>query len=194
MVVTTLEQAQKIIGFSSDTVSEFIVETRDPSQASKLAKKINFRYSDLDAKTSSEWAEEFSSMLEQVNVFFMLISSIAVLVGAIGILNTMLMSVIERYKEFGILRALGWTRGDLTKLIIYESFVLGLSGGSLGALLGYLTVYIINVSDFIPFHPIATPSLIFSAFMLSIILSILGGLYPAWRVSKLDPVEAIRFE
>lgn len=189
-----IDQAREISGIDPKYVSEFFVETRDPAQASKLGKKIEFKLDDVSAKTMSEFTEQFGNLFETINIFFTLISMVAVLVGGVGVLNTMIMSVMERYREFGILRALGWTQSNVTQLVIYEAIVLGVVGGVLGCASGWLLVWFINSLNLISLQLYASTQLLIIAFFLSVLLSVVGSIYPARLAAKLDPVEAIRFE
>ena len=195
MIILPIEEAQKITHRDSDMVGFYYIEPKNPSDSEKLADKINFRYEDegLEASSGSGFAGEISGIMKSLDLFFYGVSSIALFVGAIGIINTMLMSVLERTKEFGILKAVGWTNTDILKLIIFESIFLGLIGGSIGIILSIILVKFI-APHFLTFTMIITPQLIIMSFLLSLLLGIIGGIYPAWRASKLDPVKAIRFE
>jgi putative ABC transport system permease protein len=167
------------------------VELNDPKDAEDVAKKINFKFDEIEAKTGAGFAEDIGGLLSSVDAFFVIISSIALFVGALGIINTMLMSVMERYREFGILRAVGWTRDNLMRLIFYESFFIGIIGSVVGCVLGYSAT--MAMGAMMGLKPAATPGLMATAFILGILLSIIGGLYPAYRASRLDPIEAIRY-
>lgn len=192
MIFIPISVAQDLAGKESDFVSTFYVELKNPADSEKLATKINFRFDNLEAKTGSGYSEDIGSMISNLDMFFLVISSVAIIVGAIGIINTMLMSVMERTREFGILKAVGWTSDDILKLIIFESFFLGIIGGLAGCTLGWVATQ--GLSIVLPFKLYASPTLILSAFALAMILGVVGGIYPAWRASKLDPVEAIRYE
>ena len=123
-------------------------------------------------------------------------SVVAVLLGALGVLNTMVMSVFERTREIGVLRALGWKRRRVLALILGESLALGLSGSVLGTMLAYGLVRMLAASRatgaFISSE--MPPGAIGVGIALGVGLSVLGGLYPAWRGSRLDPIEALRHE
>jgi putative ABC transport system permease protein len=121
---------------------------------------------------------------------------LALLLGSLGMLNTMIMSVFERTQEIGVLRALGWRRSRVLRLILGESMCLGLGGAGLGVVLAALGLRGLRLAPtargFIdPNLPAAV--LVFGLF-LGIVLSILGGVYPAVRAASLDPSEALRHE
>jgi putative ABC transport system permease protein len=124
------------------------------------------------------------------------ISLLAVFVGAVGMLNTMLMSVMERTREIGVLRSLGWRRRRVLGMILKESLVLGTVGGvcgipiglGLGGLIGMMGIWGGAIG------PLYTPRLFVQAVMVAMIAGVVGGLYPAWRAANLQPVEALRYE
>ncbi|MCI0341606.1 MAG: ABC transporter permease [Planctomycetales bacterium] len=123
------------------------------------------------------------------------ISFIAVLVGGIGVLNTMTMSVSERTREIGLFLAVGWRAGKVLRLILAEGALLSLAGGLLGFPLGVLWVE--GASRLVPQFPIEGafgPVLFAEAVALSLAVGLAGSLVPAWTASRLDPMEALRYE
>ena len=133
--------------------------------------------------------DEFSADL---NLFLTLMTAIGVVIAVLSIVNTMLMSVTERRIEFGVLRANGWSRAHILRLVTYESALLGVVGGLLGAAFGWLATLVINWSfpDRISLH--AGAGLLLFSVGFSITLGVLGGIYPAWTAARLSPMEAIR--
>ena len=121
---------------------------------------------------------------------------IAGLVGALGVLNTMLMSVNERTQEIGVLLALGWRRQRVMLLILLESVAVASAGGVLGIALGAGGVRVLEHLALLrgKIDGLFTPGLIFAAFALAVMLGILGGLYPAMRASRMSPNAALRHE
>jgi putative ABC transport system permease protein len=123
-------------------------------------------------------------------------SLIALFIGALGIANTMAMSVFERTREIGILRALGWKRLRVMKLILIEAAVLGLVGGCLGIAGGWLALRVLAalpatasfVTPVVPFRQ-GVESL-----CIAVLIGLSAGMAPAWRASRLSPVEALRYE
>jgi putative ABC transport system permease protein len=123
-------------------------------------------------------------------------SGIALLVAALGIANTMAMSVFERTREIGILRALGWRRERIVRLILLESGALGLAGGVAGVLLGWLALRLLGLLP--QTASIVTTSLswmtLLEAVAIATLVGILAGAWPAWRGARLSPVEALHHE
>jgi len=110
-IILPIDQARRILEISSDKVTGFFVEVVDPSQDKLIAKKIEAKLGNAEARTTEEFASQVMGMLANVNSFLWVVSAIAVIISALGIINTVLMSVRERTKEFGILKAVGWSSG-----------------------------------------------------------------------------------
>jgi putative ABC transport system permease protein len=123
-------------------------------------------------------------------------STVALFIGSIGMLNTMIMSVFERTKEIGVLRAIGWGRWRVVKMILMESVILSLLGGALGA------VGAIFLTKMLSHFPAAAgvidgnlaPSVILDGFLIALGVGLLGAAYPAYRGAQLLPTEALRHE
>lgn len=125
-----------------------------------------------------------------LTVFLGLTGSITLFVGGIGIMNIMLVSVIERRREIGIRLALGATPRDIRQLFLAESILLTLSGGIPGILLGLLLARLVSYVWHWPFHFFILPPL--AGFTVATLTGIIAGLYPATLAAKLDPVESLR--
>jgi putative ABC transport system permease protein len=123
-------------------------------------------------------------------------SSIALLIGIVGIANTMAMSVFERTREIGVLRALGWKGRHVILLILTEAGVLGLAGGLLGILVGLGALWILSImpqtASVVSLS--VSPGHIVESLLIAIGSGLVAGAYPAWRASRLSPVEALRYE
>jgi putative ABC transport system permease protein len=189
-LVVPLAIARAIAGKGPELVSAYYAELEPGADAAAVARRVEARVPGTNAWTSDAVTEETAQVWDEVDLFLSAIASIAVLVGAVGIVNTMLMSVIERTGELGVLRATGWTRRDVVRLILVESAALGVLGGVLGCGLGAALVAVAGA--LLPLRPVVTPGLAAASFGLAVALGVLGGLYPAWRAARLDPIEAIR--
>jgi putative ABC transport system permease protein len=123
-------------------------------------------------------------------------SCIALLIGILGIANTMAMSVFERTQEIGILRALGWRRWHVLVLIQFEALVLGLGGGFIGVVFGWCALRVL--SELPQTASIVSTSfpvlLLVEALGVSILAGLVAGALPAWRGAKLSPIEALRHD
>jgi len=147
--------------------------------------------------TPGKLLEQFGMFITVLNIVLGGIGGISLVVGGIGIMNTMLMSVLERTKEIGIMKALGATNRQVMQFFITEAGLLGLTGGVIGILIGISVSKLVQYaasSAGVPLKNAVTPDIIIGGMSFAIIVGILSGLYPAYRAAKLDPVEALRYE
>ncbi len=126
-------------------------------------------------------------------------AAIALLVCGVGIINSMLMSVTERYKEIGTMKCLGATNGNVLEIFLIESAILGLIGGIIGAVIGWLAAVVIYGLQLGFPVVFSVPTLAYlyeigRAVVVALGLSIAAAAYPAWRAAKLSPAEALRYE
>ncbi len=140
--------------------------------------------------------EEIQKGISKVtNIMTMIIAgiaSISLVVGGIGVMNIMLVSVTERTREIGVRKALGATRGKILLQFLIEAIMLTLLGGLIGIGLGYCGAYI--VSTFAKWPPLVSWEVVVGGVLFSMSLGIIFGLIPANKAAKLDPIEALRYE
>ncbi|HXY36980.1 MAG TPA: ABC transporter permease [Planctomycetaceae bacterium] len=146
----------------------------------------------LEVRSATDWASRFEDFSADLDLFLAIMSGIGVTIAVLSIVNTMLMSVTERIIEFGILKANGWSRYDVLRLITSESAVLGFFGGIFGCLVGWVATRGINSIWPDRIHLVATPGLLAFGLAFSTALGILGGLYPAIWAMRMMPMDAIR--
>ena len=144
----------------------------------------------LRARTAGEPRKVKGDVASDVNTLFLILGGVSLLVGAIGIANVTLVSVMERIGEIGLRRALGAGRRHIAAQFLAESAVLGLVGGIVGASLGILVVVIVSISR--TWTPVLDPWLPFAAPVVGAAVGLASGLYPAGRAASLQPVEALR--
>jgi putative ABC transport system permease protein len=161
-------------------------QKRQASTASRSAD------SPLEVRNAREWSERFSDLTADLNLFLGVMTAIGVSIATLSIVNTMLMSVSERLIEFGVLKANGWSRTDVLTLITCESATLGVAGGLLGSMLGWIVVQIINSQWPERVQLYASPGLLIFSVFFAAGLGVLGGLYPAIWAMRASPMEAIR--
>ena len=140
----------------------------------------------------NEVMANFGSLMGQVDKLLMMTVSLALVVGIVGIINTMLMSTTERFVEFGVLRTNGWSEVNILTLVTLESAFLGLMAGLVGCVLAVIGTSIANQFVSGGIHLGVNPPLLGLGISLSVVMGTLGGLYPAWRAARLVPMEAIR--
>jgi putative ABC transport system permease protein len=146
----------------------------------------------VEVRSPTDWASRFQDFSADLDLFLAIMSGIGVTIAVLSIVNTMLMSVTERIIEFGILKANGWSRYDVLRLITSESAVLGFFGGIFGCLVGWLATRGINSIWPDRIYLVATPGLLLFALAFSTVLGIFGGLYPAVWAMRMMPMDAIR--
>ena len=183
------------------TYSMLTVRMKSAAYAEKVeesVKKMNYSaYSYLDATKSMR---RFFAVLD---MFLGIFGSLALAVASLAIVNTLVMAVLERRREIGIMKALGASDIDVKKLFFAEAASMGLVGGALGVALGWAIGRAINIGTNLYLHKMKMPTenlwtvplwLVAGAIAFSVIVSIVAGMYPAARAAKLDPVQALRYE
>lgn len=146
----------------------------------------------LEVRSAEEWGEKIDEFSADLDLFLILITAIGVVIAVLSIVNTMLMSVSERIVEFGILKANGWSRFDVLRLITFESGIIGVAGGVFGSVLGWAVTLIANAQWPTRLNLFASPQLLLFAVLFSTTLGVLGGLYPAIWAMRMTPMDAIR--
>jgi ABC-type antimicrobial peptide transport system permease subunit len=190
----TLRDAQVFIG-RPRKVTMFAVKVRDPSRAAEMVDKINAAFPEVHAALSGDFADEMPDF-EASNDMLEGISAMAIFVGGIGVLNAMLMAVFERTREIGVLRALGWRRRMVLGMILREALLMGLIGGLAGILIAFGLVELMEVVPMVGEYltVIWSWEIFARAIGIALLLGLVGGLYPAFRATRLQPVEALRYE
>jgi putative ABC transport system permease protein len=147
--------------------------------------------------------EEIKTGFIFMNMFLFAVGMIAITVAALGIINTMVMSILERYKEIGIMKAVGASDRDVKKIFLFESGAIGFLGGVSGLVLGWLVSMIINqiVNYFMAKQGVPYMDyfsfrwwLCLGAIIFSILISLAAGVYPTMRAARIDPVVALRHD
>ena len=192
--VITLRDAQTFMG-RPRKVSMFAVKLHDPTQARLVVEKINREFPDVHAALSGEFADQMPDM-EATDAMLIGISILAIGVGGLGVMNTMLMAVMERTREIGVLRALGWRRRAVLIMIMKEALLLASFGALSGVLIAFGLVGLIHLEPSFgqALKPVWDIEIFVRAILVALLLGGVGGLYPAYRATKLQPVEALRYE
>jgi ABC-type antimicrobial peptide transport system permease subunit len=190
----SLEDAQSVFRMSN-RVTYFEVGLYDPTEADSVKSRIERLSRDVSVTKAADIADE-QQTVQMFRAMAWGISLIAVLIGGLGMMNTMVMAVFEQTREIGVLRALGWRRRRVLGLILSQSLALSLLGGLLGVGIGLGLVWVVNRTPAISSMAPATVrgELLIQGVSVALVLGLVGGLYPAWRAAGLSPVEALRYD
>lgn len=147
----------------------------------------------FDIKTADKFIEQFDSITAMVGLIAIAISSLGLLVGGIGVMNIMLVSVTERTREIGVRKAIGARRRDIVRQFLFEAMMLTFLGGVLGVVLAAGIAQLLML--LIPSMPASIPTwAVVTGLTVSIGVGLIFGVWPARKASRLDPIEALRYE
>jgi ABC-type antimicrobial peptide transport system permease subunit len=201
-----LTDAQSL-GNESGKVTEIYVKATDASLVSSIASSIDSSVSGVTANVAIAVAGSAAELSDTMTTFFTVIGLVALLAGAFGVINTMMMSIGERTREIGTLRAIGATKGQVLRMFLSESLLIGLIGAVVGVFIGIVVslAFPLFTGSAAPgpfggpggalrgaLTPALTPFDIVLSLALGSLVGILAGLYPSLHASRMDPVEALR--
>jgi putative ABC transport system permease protein len=192
--VVSLREAQNFAG-RPHKVTLYLVKVVDPQQASAVVERINREYPEVHAALAGSFAETMPDM-QNAERFMTALSLLTILVGGLGVLNTMLMAVHERTREIGVLRAVGWGRRRVLSMIMKESVLLSVLGGVIGVIFALWLVWALNRVPVMAGLVQARWQwdVFLRALVVALLLGLVGGVYPAFRATRMQPVEALRYE
>jgi putative ABC transport system permease protein len=210
-VYVPIENAQ--IFFGTDECDSIIVkiENEDQETIDMVSEAIEEAFNDqVSVRSSTAILNTISSVFSTIELFLAGIAAISLLVAGVGIMNIMIVSLMERTREIGILKALGMKNRTVLAIFLSESLIIGLLGAIFGIGLGWViangAARIFTGGGFafggnqaatsggFVISPVLTPAVLVGAFGFGILVSVVFAIYPAWRASKLKPVEALRHE
>lgn len=182
-----------------DTFDSIIIEAKDPD---KLAESMNEAKEILEfyknttgvyiTRAISNDIESFDKILSTLSIFITLAASISLFVGGIGVMNIMLVTVVERTKEIGIRKALGAKNRDILKQFLFESVILTLLGGFIGMFLGFILGFLLG--KIVGIKPVFSIFSIILSMGISVVVGVVFGVSPARKAAKLNPIDALRTE
>jgi len=193
----SLDKLQNLTG-NEDKVSTLAVRINDNANVTEVSKAIENAYPDeLSTTTAADQMERINRGLGFIDTATWAISLLAVIIGGVGVINTMIMSVYERTREIGVLKAVGWRSRRILGMILGESIVLTLIATIVGIIVGIVGVEVLlslTPSAQGMLEPAYSLELFLRAFGIAFLVGIVGGIYPAYRASRLAPTEALRYE
>ena len=202
-------ELRELAGSGDDDFNAIVVQVdknQDPEHVAELIedrmrkdRKQKVGNEDFNVQPALQLIQSFSEIFQVVQAVLVGIAAISLLVGGIGIMNTMYTSVLERTREIGIMKAIGAQKKDILFIMLIESAILGLMGGTLGILIGIgLAKGVELISQAIFGSPLIqaqiSPELIIGALLFSCGIGMISGFFPARNAANLEPVDALRYE
>lgn len=180
---------------NEDKISSISIKIKKEANLTTVNDKIKSEYNNtLSTITTEEMAQTIDDTLDMINSATTAIEALAIIIGGLGVINTMMMTVFERTREIGVLKSVGWTKKRILSMIMGESIVLTLISGIIGSILGVLAVFILFKVNGDNMTLIFNINIFIKAFLVAFSVGIIGGLYPAIKASRLSPTEALRYE
>jgi putative ABC transport system permease protein len=194
-IVMDITTARDLLHIGEDEVSAFYVEPEPGGDMDQLQANVARALPDVQVRSMAQFNLQVGSVMGRLDLFLTLTIGLALLVGGVGIANTMLTSATERFVEFGVMRANGWTRRNILALVTAESAWLGLFSGLIASAISIGAILVIN--RFLARYELElqlTATLVIVSNLVAVGVAILAGLYPAWHASRMTPMAAIRNE
>jgi putative ABC transport system permease protein len=188
---------------SQGTVTSILVKVNDPNFVSSVSDEISTLFPETRVVTPANIIAQSSQLLNTLTLFFATIGFVALVAGSFGVINTMLISVFERTKEIGTMKAIGAKQTAVLKMFVYEAIAIGCLGGVIGLLIGGFSSFALSefAGRVLPavgrvgarVVPVLTLENLVLSFILGVATGTLAGLYPAWRAARMKIVEALRY-
>ena len=194
----SLESAQDLLG-KEGYVSAFLVRLQDPQLGEEVEQALKQMFPKAEITRQEELMRQIDRIMSIINGVLLALAAISLGVGGLGILNTVMMSVHERRREIGMLKAVGAERWHVLLLFLSEALIISLIGGGIGCGLGLAGVYLIQwfVSTLglkLTIPLLISPSVLATAILIAAGIGVIAGLYPSWQAANVPPVEALRYE
>lgn len=191
---TNLENLQELTD-NEEKVSSISIKINKNASLDDVNNRIKDEYNDtLTTITAEELSQTIEDTLGTINSATTAIELLAIVIGGLGVINTMMMTVFERTREIGVLKSVGWTKKKILAMILGESIVLTIISGIIGSVLGILGVIILLNNGGDNMNLVFNSFIFIKAFGVALIVGIVGGVYPAIKASRLSPTEALRYE
>ena len=194
-IYSDMATARAIMGLADDELNYIAVEADDPDNVATIAEEIEVLFEDAEVPiqtvVATDSLESISDTMSTFRSFLWIISLVAAIAGGVSIFIVMLISVVERTKEFGILKASGWSNWNIINSVVVQSITISLLGAAVGLGLGYLAGG--GIDQYLAAGiAIITWRLVVIIAAFGIFVGLVGGLYPAVRAARVSPIESMR--
>jgi putative ABC transport system permease protein len=201
-IYMTVEALRELVG-TSDEIDAIYAQALDTSNvedvSERIQQKLDNKYGEdtFTVMSTATLAGQVTSIMSAISIALGGIAGIALLVAGIGIANTMYMTILERTKEIGIMKAIGASGSDILKIFLTEAAIIGLIGGIIGVMLGTgisrTLGYVLELQG-LPLKTVVTPELALFSAGFSLAVGVVSGYLPSRQAAQLDPIQALRYE
>jgi putative ABC transport system permease protein len=175
------------------------VKVNDPAALNRITEELTDKVPGIQIVTMSQVMNSISTLAASAKVLSLSIAIIAIIVSAVGVMNAMLMAVFERTQEIGMMRAIGASRSDVFRIVLKEGILLTVTGGIAGILASVagsdlIELFVRKVMPYVPSENMVRfeAGIAGASILFALLIGILSGLYPAWKASRINPIEAIK--
>ena len=174
------------------TISSIVVKLKDPREATTFVKLVEQKFYNIDVIMEKDLISSASMVLTNIEKFALLVGALALLIGVLGVMNTMFMNVSERKKEIGILKATGWSNLEVIAEIFFEALLMGVLGTIIGIVIGVaatqfaLQLFGLKLKLSFTCMDLINPAL------MGLLISVIATFPPAWRAVSISPIESLR--
>lgn len=178
-------------------VSIISVKVKEGTDIDRLTARIDKGFAnELVTIKSVDELNRVDQGMEIIDAAGWMISALAIVIGGIGVMNTMIISVFDRIREIGVLKALGWRRRTIIKMVLGEAVLVGLGSVVVGSVIGVGLMKLVLLSPAASsfLEPVYSASLWVRATLIALFVALIGGAYPAYKAANLSPMEALRYE
>jgi len=209
-VYMPIDYARIVLDAGSEKIDSITIKVADKTQADRimnetnqkleLSRHVSGKKKDFTVTSPQSMMENIQSVTQTFTIFLGAIAAVSLLVGAVGVANTMFTSVLEKTKEIGVMKAIGAKNSDIMMIFLINSGLVGLVGGIIGIILGAAvsvalpSLISLGITPGGRLSTVLPPSLLIGALVLSMSIGMIAGAIPAYRASKLKPVDALRYE